>query len=132
MWDKIIDGSFMPHGHCLLWRNDLLFLHLGGDILTFISYGLIPISLVQIVRKRSDLNFDRVFILFAAFIGFCGITHMIGAINIWQGYYYIEGMVKMLTGLISMVTAFTLWRLMPTILAVPSTAILTERNQELV
>ncbi|MFT6899806.1 MAG: diguanylate cyclase (GGDEF)-like protein [Paraglaciecola sp.] len=132
MWDKIIDGSFMPHGHCLLWRSDLLFLHLGGDILTFLSYGLIPIALVKIVRKRSDLKFDRVFILFAAFIGFCGITHLIGAINIWQGYYYIEGIVKMLTGLISMITAYTLWRLMPTILAVPSIAILTERNKELV
>jgi diguanylate cyclase (GGDEF)-like protein len=131
MWDKIIDGSFMPHGHCLLWRTDLLFLHLGGDLFTFISYALIPIALVQIVRKRSDLEFDRVFILFAAFIAFCGITHLIGAINIWQGYYYIEGIVKLLTGIVSIITAISLWRLMPTILAVPSKATLTERNQEL-
>ncbi|MFQ3234515.1 MAG: diguanylate cyclase (GGDEF)-like protein [Paraglaciecola sp.] len=131
MWDKITDGSFMPHGYALLWRSDLLSLHLGGEILTFISFALIPFALVQIIRKRSDLKFDRIFILFTAFIAFCGMTHLIGAINIWQSYYYIEGIAKTLTGLISMITAVTLWRLMPTILALPSIAVLTERNQEL-
>lgn len=38
MLDDIFDGSFMPHGHCLLWREDLLFMTLVGDGLTFIAY----------------------------------------------------------------------------------------------
>src|SRR5690606_7224548 len=99
--DELFDGSFMPHGHCLLWRWDLLFLHVSGDILTTISYALIPIALIHLVHKRDDLKFDRIFLLFAGFIAFCGITHLMGLINIWHGYYYLEGLAKLATGLIS-------------------------------
>ncbi|WP_416307272.1 GGDEF domain-containing protein [Neptunicella sp. SCSIO 80796] len=131
MLDKLFDGSFMPHGHCLLWRWDLLFLHVSGDILTAISYALIPIALIHLVRKRDDLKFDRIFLLFAGFIGFCGITHLMGLINIWHGYYYLEGLAKLATGLISITTAIVLWKLIPKILQLPSSAMLAQRNHEL-
>jgi len=73
--DKLLDGSFMPHGHCLLWRSDLLLLHVGGEILTVIAYSLIPMALVYLVLKRSDLQFNWIFGMFAAFIFLCGVTH---------------------------------------------------------
>jgi len=129
--DIVFNGSFMPHGHCLLWRWDLLFLHVTGDALTALSYALIPIALIHIVRKRDDLRFDRLFLLFAGFIGFCGITHTLGLINIWHGYYFLEGAAKLLTGLISITTAVVLWKLTPTIIALPSAALLEQRNKEL-
>lgn len=132
MLSDLFDGSFMPHGHCLLWRWDLLFLHVGGDLLTAIAYALIPIALIHLVRKRDDLKFDRLFLMFAGFIGFCGITHVFGLINIWHGYYYLEGIVKLFTGLISMTTATVLWKLTPKILQLPSAAMLSQRNAELV
>ncbi|WP_438862801.1 GGDEF domain-containing protein [Neptunicella sp.] len=132
MLSDLFDGSFMPHGHCLLWRWDLLFLHVGGDLLTAIAYALIPIALIHLVRKRDDLKFDRLFLMFAGFIGFCGITHVFGLINIWHGYYYLEGIVKLFTGLISMTTAIVLWKLTPKILQLPSAAMLSQRNAELV
>jgi hypothetical protein len=61
MFNKLFDGSFMPHGHCLLWRWDLLFLHVTGDLLTFTAYSIIPLVLIYLVRKREDLKFDRIF-----------------------------------------------------------------------
>ena len=131
MLKKIFDGSFMPHGHCLLWREDLLFLTLVGDGLTVISYSIIPIALIYFIKKRKDLEFDKIFILFAAFIAFCGMTHFISMINIWHGYYYIQGILKFSTGLVSITTAIVLWRLMPKILAIPSMKILSDKNEKL-
>ncbi len=131
MLSKIFDGSFMPHGHCLLWREDLLFLTLVGDGLTVIAYALIPIALIYFVNKRKDLEFDKVFVLFAAFIAFCGLTHFVSMINIWHGYYYLQGLMKFSTGLVSITTAVVLWRLMPKIMAIPSMKILSEQNDKL-
>ncbi|MBU1311744.1 MAG: GGDEF domain-containing protein [Gammaproteobacteria bacterium] len=116
----LLNGDFMPHGHCLLWRKDLLILHVGGDILTFIAYMLIPIALVRLVRARDDLRFNSIFLLFAGFIFFCGATHLLGIINVWHGYYYIHGIVKSLTGVISILTAIMLWYLLPQAISIPS------------
>lgn len=120
LFDKLSDGSFMPHGHCFLWREDLLFLHVAGDLTTALAYILIPFVLVRLVIVRDDLRFNSVFLLFAGFILFCGLTHIIDVVNIWHGYYYIEGGAKVATGLISITTAIVLWRLVPAVVALPS------------
>lgn len=129
--DRIFDGSLMPHGHCLLWRPDLLFLHVGGDALTTISYFVIPSALIYLIRKRDDLAFNWIFQMFAAFILLCGITHLISLVNIWHGFYFIEGVAKLLTGIISAITAVMIWRLMPRAVALPSNAQLLEKNNAL-
>ena len=131
MLDRIFDGSLMPHGHCLLWRWDLLFLHLGGDLLTVMAYSLIPFGIFYFIHKRKDLNFNGIALLFAAFIAFCGASHLAGLINVWHGYYFIEGVIKFATGVISIVTAVCLWRLMPTLINIPSIDMLKQRNTEL-
>lgn len=131
MLDYIFDGSFMPHGHCLLWREDLLFMTLVGDGLTVVSYALIPVALIYLVNKREDLRFDGIFLLFAGFITFCGITHAIGVVNVWHGYYFLQGVAKLATGIVSILTAVVLWRLMPNILAIPSMAVLKDQNEQL-
>lgn len=129
--EKIIDGSLMPHGHCLLWRFDLLLLHVGGDLLTSAAYFVIPAALVILIRKRDDLAFDRVFLLFAGFIFLCGLTHLVSVINVWEGYYFIEGLAKFATGLISAITAVAIWRLMPVAISMPSRDALIKTNEEL-
>lgn len=128
---RLFDGSLMPHGHCLLWRHDLLALHVGGEILIVIAYFAIPSALIHLVRKRNDLVFNWIFLLFAGFILFCGITHLISLVNVWHGYYFIEGVAKVLTGLISIITAVMIWRLVPRALALPSNADLLAKNREL-
>lgn len=128
---EIFNGNFMPHGHCLLWRGDLLFLHVGGDLLTFTAYMLIPIALVKLVKSRDDFRFNWLFLMFAGFIFFCGATHLVGLINIWNGYYYIEGIVKFLTGIISMVTAVMLWHLLPEAISFPSRRNMQQKITEL-
>lgn len=118
--DKLFDDGFMPHGHCFLWRGDLLFLHVAGDLTTALAYILIPFVLIRLVIIRDDLRFNSIFLLFAGFILFCGLTHIIDVVNVWHGYYYIEGAAKVATGLISITTAIVLWRLVPVVVAMPS------------
>lgn len=128
---RMLDGSLMPHGHCLLWRWDLLFLHVGGDTLTTLAYFAIPAILIKLVKSRDDLAFDRVFLMFAAFIFLCGVTHLISLLNIWHGYYFIEGLAKISTGVISALTAIGAWRLLPIAISIPSRARLIQTNDDL-
>lgn len=129
--DKLFNGSFMPHGHCLQWLPDLLFLHVSGDVLTVIAYFVIPLALIYLVKKRTDLAFNWIFIMFAAFIFLCGVSHLTALINIWQGFYYIEGIAKFTTGLISILTAIMIWRLIPRALAIPSNDEFRTKNEAL-
>lgn len=129
--NKLFDGNFMPHGHCLRWLPDLLFLHVTGDVLTVIAYFVIPLALIYLVKKRTDLAFNWIFMMFAAFIFLCGITHLTSLINIWHGYYYLEGIAKFTTGLVSLFTAIMIWRLMPKALAIPSNDEFRTKNEAL-
>lgn len=117
----LLNGDFMPHGHCLLWRPDLLSLHAGGDLLTLVAYFAIPPAMLVFRNKRPDMAYDRLLLLFAAFIFLCGISHLMGLVNIWQGFYVIEGLAKLATGLVSLLTCVLVWRLLPTALSVPTT-----------
>ncbi|CAA0106790.1 Diguanylate cyclase DgcM [Halioglobus japonicus] len=129
--DTLLDGSFMPHGHCFLWQENLLFLHVVGDLTIALAYIIIPIILVRLVIIRKDLKFNSLFLLFAAFILFCGLTHVIGVINIWHGYYYVAGVAKVITGAISITTAIVLWKLLPVLVKLPSRIDMKDKMTEL-
>src|SRR5437899_1621519 len=85
----IFDAStFMPHGHCFLWRPDILWLHVISDALVVLSYYSIPLALLTIViYKRRNLEFHWMFLMFAVFIFSCGTTHVMDIITIWKPYY---------------------------------------------
>lgn len=129
--NALFDGSFMPHGHCYKWQTDLLLLHVVGDALTVIAYFLIPIVLIQLVKKRNDLAFNWIFVMFAAFIFLCGVTHLVNLINIWHGYYYISGLAKLATGVISMITTVMIVYLLPKIIGIPSNKDFKLKNEQL-
>lgn len=129
--NKFADGSYMPHGHCLAWQPDLLLMHVGSDILIALAYFSIPATLTILAYKRPDLNFNRFFILFSLFIFGCGATHVIETINIWNGYYYIEGVMKTMTAVVSVLTALAVWPMVPKLLNVPSFQALEQANAEL-
>lgn len=119
---RLLSSDFMPHGGCYFWRPDILWLHAASDALIALSYFLIPFSLVQLVRKRHDLEFDWMFVLFGVFILACGLTHVLQIWNIWHSAYRLEGLVKAITGVASVVTAILMFRLVPKALALASPA----------
>ncbi len=124
-------GSYIPHGHCYLWQSELVWLHIVSDSLIALAYYSIPLTLVYFVYKRKDLPFDWVFLLFGAFIVSCGTTHLMEVWTLWYPTYWLSGILKAITALISIYTAITLVELMPLALALPSPAQLTLINQNL-
>jgi PAS domain S-box-containing protein len=123
--------SFMPHGTCLLWRPELLYLHVVSDLLIAASYVAIPVALSYFVSKREDLRFGYIFFLFGAFILACGTTHVMEVWTIWDPVYGTSGLIKAFTALVSVATAVILWPLIPKALKVPSIGQLEAVNREL-
>lgn len=122
----------MPHGHCFLWLPEILWLNVASDALIALAYFTIPVFLVTIVRKRNDLSFDSIFYMFALFILACGMTHVFHILTTWQPFYFLQGVVKAFTAVVSLGAGFCLYRLIPTLLAIPSNRMLEEANAKLV
>lgn len=124
-------GNFIPHGHCYLWKLELVWLHILIDSLIALSYFSIPLTLIYFVRKRQDVPFKSVFILFGAFIISCGTTHIMGVWTLWHPDYWLSGTIKAVTAIVSFYTALTLIPLVPQALALPSPAQLEAANNAL-
>ena len=127
----LLGPEMPPHGHCYLWNEDLVRLHVWSDALITISYFTIPIALVYLVRRRDDLKFNFMFVMFAIFIFACGATHLINIFNVWYGAYWLSGLVKLITAIASVGTAVAVWPLIPKALALPSNQQLLDLNQKL-
>src|ERR1039457_676545 len=100
-----VASSYMEHGFCLNWEKSLVFLHVGSDIVTAISFYSIPLVMFYFAYRRRDLPFYKIFIMFAIFILSCGTTHLLAAYTIYQPEYWIEGYVKAFTAIVSALTA---------------------------
>ncbi|HLO50756.1 MAG TPA: PAS domain S-box protein [Kamptonema sp.] len=124
-------GQFIPHGHCYLWKPGLVRLHVVSDVVIAISYYSIPLTLVHLVRKRGDLPFDWVFLLFGSFIIACGTGHLMNIWTLWHPTYWLAGFLNAITAIISASVAVLLVWLIPKILALPSPDQLAIANSKL-
>jgi len=122
---------FIPHGHCYLWKPELVGLHIVSDSLIALAYYSIPITLVYFVRKRHDVPFNWIFWLFGAFIIACGTTHLLEIWTLWHPTYWLSGSIKAITAIASVYTAIELVSLVPQALALPSPAQMEATNREL-
>jgi len=124
MWaffERLLDSSmFSPHGICLLWEPELIWLHVASDALIAMAYFSIPIALAILVSKRRDLKFGWVYWAFGVFILACGFTHVLSIYTLWVPIYGIEGLVKAATAMASVFTAGMLWPLLPELLTITS------------
>jgi signal transduction histidine kinase len=121
MW-KIIESIFspsqyMPHGYCYLWQTPLVWLHVISNILIAIAYFSIPAMLIYFICKRQDFPFLRVFILFGLFIISCGVGHVLDVWTLWHPAYWLSGIERAFTALISCYTALELVTILPLFLA---------------
>ncbi len=121
--------------------NELIFLIINtpvlkwvlvsGNLLIFVSYVLIPLALLYLVRKRKDIMFTPIFFLFAAFIVLCGVHHLIHVITFWYPIYALEAIEDWLTGLVSIGTFFAVLSIIPLALKLTSPKELDIINQQL-
>jgi PAS domain S-box-containing protein len=115
-------GDFMPHGYCYMWNPGLVWLNVISDSLIAIAYFTIPVGLLWFVRKRRDLPFGFIFVLFGTFIVACGLTHVMEVWNLWHADYWLAGGLKAITAAASVATALMLTRLLPQALGLRSVA----------
>lgn len=121
---------YVPRSQCMYGERPLIGAHVASDLLIAASYYSIPIALIYFVRRRRDVAFNWMFVMFAGFILACGTTHLFGIWAIWQPLYRLDALVKIFTAGISVVTAVMLWPLIPKALALPSPAQLEARVRE--
>lgn len=125
-------NDFMPHGHCYFWEPGILWTHVLGDGLTALAYFAIPILLIRFIKKRSDAKFRLIFFAFSAFILSCGLVHVFAIISVWNPYYRVEGVLKVITAIVSIATVLLLAKKFPYFLKLPSLEQLSAKNLELV
>jgi PAS domain S-box-containing protein len=116
------DSTLSPHGLCLLWRPDLVWLQVGSDAVIALAYFSIPFALAVFAANRPDVKYGWVFWSFATFILACGMTHVMSIWTLWVPDYGWEGLVKAVTAVASISTAIALWPLLPKALAYPTPA----------
>jgi PAS domain S-box-containing protein len=131
MLQRLLEGMYMPHGYCLLWEPWLVTLHAGSDLLIFGAYSAIPLAIWMFVSKRPNIEMKGLARLFAAFILWCGLTHIFSVITLWHPVYELEGAVKAVTAVISVSTALLIFPLIPKALAIPSPNELQIANAQL-
>ena len=124
-------SQYIPHGHCYLWQTGLVWLHVASDGLIAIAYFSIPAMLIYFVRKRGDVPFSNVFMLFGAFIVLCGTGHLLDIWTLWHPAYWVSGIEQAITALVSCYTALQLVELLPQFLALQTPEQLEIINREL-
>ncbi|MFZ2403535.1 MAG: PAS domain S-box protein, partial [Methylobacter sp.] len=123
-------NDFIPHGYCLSWSPILLWLHVSADLLITFAYYSIPLILIYFIRQRKDFPYPWLTIMFAGFIVACGTTHLLSAITVWIPVYWLDGLVKVFTAVISVATAVLMLWVVPRALSLPSAAQLQAEIQQ--
>lgn len=126
-----IPVQFMPHGHCYLWDPWILRQNVISNALIGISYYCIPIALIYFVKKRKDLQFNWIFLMFSAFIFACGTTHFVNILTIWRPAYRLDATLMSVTAFFSVATLIMLAKVMPQLLKLPSPSMLQEQIRKL-
>jgi hypothetical protein len=116
-FQKLLDtADWPPRWVCGNWSDFHGWLYIGSDIAIWLAYFILPVVIIWFVTKRPNVPFLPVFWLFAAFILFCGSTHLIDAVIFWSPVYRLSALVKFMTAIISFATVFALIRDLPKLL----------------
>ncbi len=118
----------MAHGYCFLWKPELVWLHAGSDFLIALAYYSIPLLLLYFVHRRHDVPFQGILLLFSTFILSCGSAHLLEIWTLWHPDYWLLGLIKAITAIVSLYTASELVPLIPKALAMPSPSQLEAAN----
>jgi len=113
-------ASLLPHGYCMQWQPGLVGTHIAADAAIALAYFSIPFLLLKFIRQRKDIKFNWLFVAFALFILACGVTHVMEIVTLWIPAYRLSAFFKVITAIVSVVTAAALFRLMPLILRTPT------------
>jgi signal transduction histidine kinase len=106
-------ADWPPRWHCGTWTDFHGWLYIISDTSIWAAYFVIPFLLYRIVDRRKDIPFPRIIWLFIAFILLCGTTHLLDAIIFWWPAYRLSALVRFATGVVSIITVYGLYKVLP-------------------
>ncbi|MBU0622332.1 MAG: PAS domain S-box protein [Gammaproteobacteria bacterium] len=115
------ESLMQSHAYCFPCEPWLTAALLLGNLLIVLAYFSIPLAILRFISKRRDIDYRYLHWLFAAFIVSCGITHLLHLVALWYPVPYLEAAMDLMTGIISLVAAVAIWKLLPVFIAMPST-----------
>lgn len=111
---KLFDtADWPPRWHCGNWTEFHGWLYIISDLLIWSAYFAIPLLILKYVSRKVNAQFIRLYFLFAAFILACGSTHLLDAITFWFPAYRLNALVRFITGVVSWITVFQIFKLLP-------------------
>ncbi len=120
---------------CGKWSDFHGWVYIISDLLIWIAYSSIPLILAYFIFQKKDFPFKKLLTYFIAFIMFCGATHLVDAIIFWFPVYRLNGFLLACTAIISCLTAYKLYEIIPELLEYTSPAelkrIIEEKTEEL-
>ena len=100
--------------YCGNWTDFHGWLYIVSDLMIWLAYCLMPVIIINYFTKKKGLiKFQKVYLLFAAFILLCGTTHLFDALMFWIPMYRLNALVRFVTGIVSLMTVYSLIKLLP-------------------
>ena len=116
----LIDPEAMEGSHGLL--------HTAADLTLVLASIVISVLLLYLYRRRGDLRYRGIFLLFSLFVLSAGASHLLYRIWLHGGSPWLPGMVDLGVAAIALLTGGYLLRVLPAALRVPSEAALEQIN----
>ncbi|MEM7106967.1 MAG: PAS domain S-box protein [Bacteroidota bacterium] len=112
--DLFDTSQWLSSWECGIWTEEHGWLYILSDISICIAYFTIPGVIGYFYyRRKSDLPFKSIFLLFIAFIVVCGLTHLVDAAIFWWPAYKLSAWLRFTTALISWGTVLGLVHVLP-------------------
>ena len=103
--------AFTPHGMCLRWDPVLIWSSVLSNGIIGTAYLLIALGgLVLLIRAARDVPVPGLCLSWLGFIFWCGMTHFMEIVTLWQSYYAWQATVSGITAAMSLAGAFYLLR----------------------
>jgi signal transduction histidine kinase len=122
--DHLDMSTLAPHGACLEWQPELIWLNAVSDALIAAGFFATALFLALLVWRRRDLQFAAAFLGFGAYVTVCGVTRVLSILTLWVPAYGIEAGVKAIQAVFSVGIAAALL-----LLVLPRLLVLPGRNQ---
>lgn len=118
-------------GECYSWQTDVLVANVAGNALLALTYFSAPVILFWLSRRRNFFIHRYFLVLFSIFITFCALRHVIEIIAIWQPVFLLQGISKILTGALAILTMVVFYRSFPKALGLDKADNLQQSNDRL-
>jgi hypothetical protein len=105
MTDWFGANTYIPHGFCMAWEPDLVAAVLLSNGLIALAYMCIASALVVKASEPAPVMPAWLYWGFAAFIFFCGISHVLDDVTLWFPVYRLQAVVLAITALVSLFAA---------------------------